>query len=78
MADLVGISSGASVMAFPAGGDWAVRRSGSGRALATGLTRGDAWREARRLARGAGCRAYLFDKNGRIITRNDYGAAGDG
>lgn len=60
--------------AIPRAGAWAILRSGSSRCRVIGLSRAAAWREARRLARGEGGRAYLFGPDGRIIARNDYGA----
>lgn len=56
----------------PRGCGWTVRRAGRSRALMLWLTRDEAWREARRLARGAGVEAYLVETNGRIIARNNY------
>lgn len=51
---------------------WAVRKSGSTRCAMIRLQRGEAWSEARRLARGARAAAYLFDKGGRIVASNSY------
>lgn len=51
---------------------WKVERSGARRCIKARLTRGEAWKEARRLARGAGGKAYLLGVKGRIIARNSY------
>lgn len=53
-------------------GGWAVRKTGAQRASAIGLTRANAWKEARRLARGVGAKAYLHGRDGRIVARNNY------
>lgn len=53
---------------------WSVHRSGASRAVVSGMTRFDAWKEARRLARGKKAEAFLFDpKTGRIVASNSYG-----
>jgi hypothetical protein len=61
---------------------WAVRRAGSTRATSTGLTREQAFKEARRLARGVwlktgrACGAYLhYARGGRIRSRQMYGVS---
>lgn len=54
-------------------GNWAVKRSGSSKAASLHTTQTDAWKEARRLARGAGSEAFLKDKDGKIRARNTYG-----
>jgi hypothetical protein len=58
--------------ASPTNGAFAVYRAGAKRALRTGLTKFEAWKEACRLARGSQARAYLHDKGGRIRVRKDY------
>ena len=57
---------------FHGKGKWAVRRHGGKRALAIGLSRIDAWKEARRRARGAGLVAWLHRPDGTIMARNTY------
>jgi hypothetical protein len=54
-------------------GKWAVKRSGSTRAASLHDTQSEAWKEARRLARGIGSEAFLKGKDGKIRTRNSYG-----
>ncbi|MFC3133602.1 DUF2188 domain-containing protein [Microbaculum marinum] len=58
--------------ALPARNGWKVHRAGNSRATVTGLTEAEAWREARRRARGRRVPAYLHGRDGRIATRNDY------
>ena len=53
-------------------GKWAVKRSGSNKASSLFGTQQDAWKEARRLARGAGSEAFLKGVDGKIRTRNHY------
>lgn len=60
--------------AVPSGRAYAIRKTGGKRAVKAGMSRTEAWREARRLARCAGTKAYLFGADGRIATRIDYGA----
>lgn len=55
------------------GGGWAVKRSGTSRAASIHNTQADAWKETRRLARGAGSEAFLKGRDGKIRTRNSYG-----
>ena len=56
------------------GEGWALRRTGRSRAFRiVRASRLVAWRECRRLARGAGVKAYLHDKTGLVVARNDYG-----
>lgn len=54
------------------GKGWALQRSGATRATRNGLTRTEAWTEARRLARGAGTTAFLFGRSGRVIAMSRY------
>ena len=54
-------------------GTWSVKREGSTKASSLHNTQEQAWKEARRLARGAGSEAFLKDINGRIRARNSYG-----
>jgi hypothetical protein len=54
-------------------GKWAVKRAGTERAASLHGTQEDAWKEARRLARGAGSEAFLKDRDGKIRARNSYG-----
>lgn len=54
-------------------GQWVVKLSNSNRASSLHETQEEAWKEARRLARGAGIEAFLKDKNGKIRVRNSYG-----
>jgi len=55
-------------------GTWAVRRVGASRAASIHTRQSDAWKEARRLARGAGSEAFLKGRDGKIRTRNSYGS----
>jgi hypothetical protein len=55
-------------------GSWAVKRSGASRAASIHDTQAEAWKEARRLARGAEAEAYLKGRDGKIRTRNTYGS----
>ncbi len=52
---------------------WAVKREGADRATSVHRTQGEAWNEARRLARGSGGEALLQGEDGRIRARNTYG-----
>lgn len=54
-------------------GSWAVRKAGAGRAASIHDSQADAWKEAKRLARGAGSEAFLQGKDGQIRARNSYG-----
>lgn len=54
-------------------GKWAVKRSGSSKASSLHDTQKQAWKEARRLARGINSEAFLKGKDGNIRTRNSYG-----
>ncbi len=54
-------------------GQWAVKRSGATKAASLHPTQDEAWKEARRLARGAGSEAFLKGTNGKIRARNSYG-----
>lgn len=58
-----------SFRAAPRGKAYAVIRSGAKRAHRTGLTKAEAWGEAKRLAEACGATAYLFDEGGRICER---------
>lgn len=53
-------------------GYWTVNKSGYKNAASVHKSQADAWKETRRLARGAGTVAYLEGKNGRIKTCNSY------
>lgn len=53
-------------------GKWAVKRSGSSKATSLHETQDNAWKEARRLARGASSEAFLKGKDGKIRARNSY------
>lgn len=63
-----------SFHAVPRGHAYSLRRTGARRAIKAGLSRIDAWAEARRLARGSGLVAYLYGRQGRIVARADYSA----
>jgi hypothetical protein len=54
-------------------GCWAVKKEGSNKASSIHDTQADAWKEARRLARGSGVEALLQGKDGKIRARNSYG-----
>lgn len=54
-------------------GKWDVKRSGASEPSSLHNTLENAWREARRLARGAGSEAFLKGEDGRIRTQNSYG-----
>lgn len=54
-------------------GAWAVKHVGANRAASVHDTQANAWKEARRLARGAGSEAFLQGKDGQIRARNTYG-----
>jgi hypothetical protein len=54
-------------------GSWTVKKSGTSRASSVHSTQDSAWKEARRLARGAGSEAYLKGRDGKIRARNSYG-----
>ena len=54
-------------------GSWTVKKIGSSRAASVHNTQADAWREARRLARGQGSDAYLRGRDGKIRANNSYG-----
>lgn len=54
-------------------GDWAVKREGSSKATALHGTQSEAWKDAKRRARGAEGEAFLKGKNGKIRSRNTYG-----
>ena len=55
-----------------AGGIWIVTE-GSGRSTSKHTSQDEAWKETRRLARGAGTEAVLKGKDGKVLTRNNYG-----
>ena len=55
-------------------GKWAVKKAGSKRASSIHKNQGNAWKEARRLARGEGSEAFLKGKDGKIRARNSYGS----
>ncbi|MEM7443757.1 MAG: DUF2188 domain-containing protein [Pseudomonadota bacterium] len=52
---------------------WAVKREGAAKAASVHSTQGEAWTEARRLARGSGGEALLKGTDGKIRARNTYG-----
>ena len=52
---------------------WAVKKEGAERVTSVHRTQGEAWAEARRLARGSGGEAFLQGEDGRIRARNTYG-----
>lgn len=54
------------------GGIWIVTE-GSGRSASKHTSQDEAWKETRRLARGAGTEAILKGKDGKVLTRNFYG-----
>ena len=54
-------------------GKWAVKKSGASKATSIHETQENAWKEARRLARGANSEAILKGKDGKIRARNSYG-----
>jgi hypothetical protein len=54
-------------------GGWSVKRNGTSKATSVHNTKFEAWKETRRLARGAGTEAFLKGKDGKIRTRNTYG-----
>ena len=53
-------------------GSWSVQRSGSSRSTSIHDTQAAAWKEARRLARGAGADAFLKGSDGTIHASNSY------
>jgi hypothetical protein len=54
-------------------GGWSVRKAGAERAASIHDSQEDAWKEAKRLARGAGSEAILKGRDGQIRARNSYG-----
>jgi hypothetical protein len=54
-------------------GKWAVKKEGATKASSLHSTQENAWKEARRLARGEGSEAFLKGKDGKIRARNSYG-----
>ena len=54
-------------------GTWSVKKTGTERASSIHDTQADAWKETRRLARGAESEAFLKGRDGTIKTRNTYG-----
>jgi hypothetical protein len=67
------MSRGESYWAGPMeDGRWSVRRPESRQPSSVHASRDEAWKEARRLARGGGGQAVLLGVDGRIRTRNDY------
>lgn len=54
-------------------GSWMVKKTGATRASSVHDTQADAWKEARRLARGAQSEAFLKGRDGTIRARNTYG-----
>ena len=55
------------------GDGWAVKKEGGKRATSVHSTQADAWKEARRLAKGAGGEATLQGNDGKIRTKSTYG-----
>jgi len=53
--------------ALPSGKKWAVRKSGSARAMRLVDSEALAWGMARNLAEKAGSHAWLHDRDGRIV-----------
>ncbi|MFZ1288605.1 MAG: DUF2188 domain-containing protein [Melioribacteraceae bacterium] len=54
-------------------GKWAVKKEGSARTTSIHDNQDNAWKEARRLARGANSEAFLTGNNGEIRAHNSYG-----
>ena len=54
-------------------GGWVINRSNARHPISFHNTQTAAWKETRRLARGAASEALLEDKAGVIRTRNTYG-----
>ena len=54
-------------------GKWAVKKEGSDKASSLHSKQDNAWREARRLAKGNSSEAFLKGKDGKIRARNSYG-----
>lgn len=52
-------------------GNWAVKKIG-GKIEYSSASRTDAWKNTKRLARGAGTVAILLGKNGQVSTRSSY------
>lgn len=53
-------------------GRWIVKKEGSNRTFSHHSTKSSAWKETRRLARGAETEAILEDLDGNVYTRNSY------
>jgi len=53
-------------------GTWTVKSTGSGKVNSVYSSKEEAWKETRRLARGAGSEAILIGKNGKITAQNTY------
>jgi hypothetical protein len=60
------------VVNWAGNGEWSVTCNTKREAISLHSSRMDAWREARRLARGSGADAVLLVKNGEVLTRNSY------
>lgn len=59
--------------ALPHRKSWSIRKSGSTRAFRINLSKEQAWKEVRQLAKKQGDVAYCHDETGRIVTRVNYG-----
>lgn len=57
----------------PAGGKWAVRKSGSSRSTETFATQGEAIDRAREIAKNQGTELYIHGRDGKIRERDSYG-----
>ena len=53
-------------------GKWVVQQVGSNRSKFVSTSEFIAWRETRRMARGAGTTAILFNRDGQVRTQNTY------
>jgi hypothetical protein len=53
-------------------GCWSVKKIGTNQISSVHKTQVEAWKETRRLARGAGFKAILKEKNGKISASNLY------
>lgn len=61
-----------SFCAVPKDGGWIVKRLDTKKVLSFHATQAEAWKETRRLARGAGSEAYLHRFDGKVKTSNSY------
>lgn len=53
-------------------GTWSIKRLGMSKTTVVYKTQIEAWKEARRLALGAGSEACLIGRDGKICARNTY------